>query len=54
MSKTNTNKELKEELSFIPDEAQVFCRDLGYGYQLVFKWKPKEEKEARIFISREE
>ena len=36
MSKTETNHQLKIELGFIPDGAQVYCRDLGYGYQLVF------------------
>ena len=51
MSRTVSNKDLKIELSFIPDEAKVFCRDLGYGYQLIFKWK--KDKEARMFIAKE-
>ncbi|GAH33579.1 unnamed protein product, partial [marine sediment metagenome] len=42
------NKDLKKELSFIPDEAKVYCLDLGYGYQLVFKWGKLET--TRIYI----
>ncbi len=49
MSRTTDNKGLKIELSFIPDEAKVFCRGFDYGYQLVFKWGKDEE--ARIFIA---
>lgn len=55
MSKTITNRNLKTEISFIPDEAKVFCRDLGYGYQLVFKYKNWEgDKESRIFVAKYE
>lgn len=52
MSKTLTNKDLKIELSFIPDNAQIYCRDLGYGFQLVFK--SEKYMESRIFIRKEE
>ena len=53
MSKTTTLKQLKQELEFIKPEldTQVYCRDLGYGYQLVFK---HGKKETRIFIRKYE
>lgn len=50
MSKTITVEDLKTELGFLPDECVVSCRDLGYGYQLVFDFKEKEF--ARIFIQK--
>ena len=54
MGKTITNKDLKIELGFIPENAEVFCRDLGYGYQLVFKDKSiYPDGESRIFIRKE-
>ncbi len=48
MSKTLTNGDLKIQLGFVPDNAQVYCRDLGYGYQLVFIVKGIEV--GRLFI----
>ena len=53
MTKTHTLMQLKQKLEFIkPDEdTQVYCRDIGYGYQLVFK---HGEKETRIFIRKYE
>ena len=50
MSKVITAEDLKVELGFIPDEANVSCRDLGYGYQLVFA--EGNDEVARIFISK--
>ena len=51
MSRVISNENLKTVLSFIPDNAIVTCRDLGYGYQLVFKLKDGDD--TRIFISKE-
>jgi len=51
LSKTLTVKDLKEELNFVSEDAQVFCRDLGHGYQLFFLSEELKEV-ARIFIRR--
>jgi hypothetical protein len=56
MSKTITNKDLKAELEFIPEETQVFCRGLWsegelYGYQLFFINNELNEI-AKIFIGK--
>ena len=53
MSKTITVEDLKIELNFIPSDAKVFCRDLGYGYQLVFT-DSKLGEISRIFIKKKE
>jgi len=50
MSKVITAEDLKVELEFIPDKANVSCQDLGYGYQLVFD--KGDDEVARIFISK--
>lgn len=50
MSKVRTVKDLKVELGFIPNEANVSCRDLVYGYQLVFD--KGDDEVARVFISK--
>lgn len=48
--KVETNADLYTELSFIPKNTKVFCRNYGLGYQLYFINEQGEEV-ARIFIS---